>query len=402
MRLYSLGVHMERVSTTQRASLPVHKVASTVVIFAIYTAIFLKDALQQFLPLYVFTSLLVLAAIVGCLLIISKGVNKSDLTQLYLIMYFAIISIVSFAVSQNVFVNPYLIAPIVAYIAVKLASRLFFTLLIVHLFFSLNIQVSEMLSGAYLFIYISPNGTVLDEALFAGNADVLRTKGLFQGPLSATGFGIWLMFLFKSNFIIIGAAVLVSIFAYGRLGMTVTALFFMVRLLSTSKVALKHKAYLVVSIMLVAMVLPLILGGNNLDPQFFLSAFSTQSAGNLARLFFWGQSVTLFLSYDVTAYFFGSFGLAKSTLGSTENDFLRILLDGGLLAVLPYISTILIALGMSFRRKQWGDVMIILLIIVLMNAFPFIQSLTHSVLFWCFFFLLQTDSHASKYKWKFV
>jgi len=400
--LYNSAGHMECIPTISRVSMSAHKALSTLVVLSIYIAIFLKDALQQFIPLYVFTGLLGISVVLGCLMIISKGINRSDLAQIYLILYFTIISLASFAVSQKIFVNPYLIAPIVAFTLVKLAPRLFFTLLIFHLFLSLGIQISEMLSGTYFFIYISPDGTALDEVLFAGNADVLRTKGLFQGPLSATGFGIWLMFLFKSNVLIIGAAVLVSIFAYGRLGMAITVFFLMARLLSTSTVTLKHKIYLVAAIMVITIMLPLILVGNNLDPEFFLSAFSLQSAGNLARIFFWSQSLALFLSFDIWAYFLGSFGAAKTLLGSTENDFLRILLDGGVLAVLPYISTILLALWGAFRRKHWGDILIILLIIILMNAFPFIQSLTHSVLFWCFFFLLQVNSHASKYKWKII
>ena len=72
--------------------------------------------------------------------------------------------------------------------------------------------------------------------------------------------------------------------------------------------------------------------------------------------------------------------------GGTENDFLRLLLDCGLVGFLLYGGAILMLIARAVKLKDFEGLLSASLIIVLMNLFPFVQSLSSALLFWIYFF----------------
>lgn len=368
------------------------------IVLLIYFSIYLKDYLSQYFPSSIFPILLGISISIGAITYLVQGISKKDQRMLFLVFCSILAMIASFISTQQYFINPYLIAPIIAVMTLRMNAKLFFTVLCLHFVVSILIQIYELSVGSYFYVYQAANGLNLDAKLFSGQAGIMRTKGLFQGPLSSTGFAMWMMFFFPSTLLIIGASVFSCIFSYGRLGIAATSFFFTLRFSTTTTIGYKYKVLVALVTMIGILAMPLILPEQNRNWDFFLEAFSLNSNGNMARMYYWTECLKLFASYDLTALLFGNFGEMKSQQLFAENDFIKIILDSGLLTLAIYLYAFSIAFILCIKRRQWIMVLSLLMIIVLMNIFPFIQSLTHTTLFWCYILLIFTDSVAQTYK----
>ncbi len=116
------------------------------------------------------------------------------------------------------------------------------------------------------------------------------------------------------------------------------------------------------------------------------SAFDIGSDQNISRFYFWLNSIEHFLNYDVVASLFGDYGFILREEGGTENDFLRMLLDNGIAGACIYVVAIGLMAWKAVRRRDWAGLSVVALIIVSMNIFPFVQSLSSSLLFWLYAF----------------
>jgi hypothetical protein len=283
--------------------------------------------------------------------------------------------------------SSYYIAIPCAFVVIHTNPRLLIRLLIIHLALTLVIQSGEYASGKYLFIYQGADGSELNESMFGGANDVFRAKGLFQGPLSAVAFALWMAFFFRGN--VTAAAVLFfcAFFASGRLGMLTSSLLIMVRIFRGMRRtgSLLRMMPLVVGLITAAGFLLAYSDENRL--LFILSAIDIGNNQNVSRIYFWKTSLAHFFTYSPQEILVGNYGLILRKEGGTENDFLRLLLDCGVIGLLIYVFAIIALLRAAIRRRDPEDLLVALLIIVLMNVFPFVQSLSSALLFWVYFFV---------------
>lgn len=308
--------------------------------------------------------------------------------------------ILALAGQGRVNISSYYIAIPCAFVVIHANPRLLIKLLIIHLALTLVIQAGEYASGKYLFIYRAVDGTELNESLFGGGLDVFRAKGLFQGPLSAVAFALWMAFFFRGN--VVAAAVLFfcAFFASGRLGMLTSSLLIIARLLRGMQRtgSLLRLMPLVVGL---AIAVGSLLAYSDADRLLFISsAIDIGNDQNISRIYFWQTSLAHFFTYSPQEMLVGNYGFILRKEGGTENDFLRLLLDCGLVGLLIYVGAIVALLRAAVRRRDREDLLVAILIIVLMNVFPFVQSLSSALLFWVYFFAtMRRRAQSTRARW---
>jgi len=186
---------------------------------------------------------------------------------------------------------------------------------------------------------------------------------------------------------LVGAVLLfmVAFFAAGRLGMLTSVLLLTLRLFVADNSSKSKKLVFVFGVVCILGLLLISLDENRLT--FISSALNLDSDQNISRTDFWLQSIDYFLTYHPSDFIVGRFGSILMAQGGTENDFLRLLLDCGLLGFLIYIIPIIALFIRGIRLKNLEDFVVAIMIFLLMNIFPFIQSLSSSLLFWVYFFV---------------
>lgn len=351
--------------------------------FFIYCGIYLKDLIEGFglpgSPLL----FLIAGTILGLVDVVRRGSMKE--CGLAYILWIVVVWLGNSILNQNVSTSNYFIAPILAFFVLKTAPRTFVILLVAHLFISLSIQGYEYFTGNYLFVYVSDKAGVLDEKFFSGGADLVRSKGLFQGPLSAVAFSAWMAFYFRRSIVTATLMLLSAYFSSGRLGLVVAFILLITRIFwsdGANRKYWKKLAWFAVVLMAAA---ALFYTARDEQQLFIINAINLDSAGNIARISYWNRAVQLFLDYDLLSVLFGRFGSVKEA-GGTESDLLHMLLDNGLSCFIIYIVALAHMFIIALRQRSNEMVLIALLIFTMMNIFPFIQSISSTLLFWLYLF----------------
>lgn len=286
--------------------------------------------------------------------------------------------------------NYYIAIPCALIITTTNLER-FKSILFAHLVLTLIIAGAEYFSGSYLFVYQADDGTELDESLFGGGLDVFRAKGMFQGPLSAVAFALWIAFMMPRSMPAAIILLFCAFFASGRLGMLTATVLIIYRFSTKNSAPLIARLLLATAIAGVTSALLIFSDENRVT--FIASALDIENDQNVSRLYFWLTSINHYLSYGPIELIFGDHGYIQRKEGGTENDFLRILLDCGIIGLTLYAFAISSLIRRSIKQKDKEGLLVAILIIVLMNIFPFIQSLSSTLLFWVYFFSTRHTRH---------
>ena len=295
--------------------------------------------------------------------------------------------------------NYYLAIP-VAFIIVSLDARFFFKIVALHLLISILISFYEIISRSYLYDYVAADGTILDSNLFGGGIGVFRAKGLFQGPLSQVAIAYWVCFIYRqkiSAFILFLAAILSS----GRLGLLVGSSFFLWRIIQPKSLPKSNqnpsnfsKNFFLILFVSVALYLSF-LSMTDTKIMFISTLFDLSNSQTSSRFEFWSMSINEFLKYDFASIIFGNYGYIQDFQGGTENDFLRIALDNGLILLILYAIIFSLLIFASIKKKDLELFIIVMSVFLLMNLFPFIQSLSSTLMFWTLFLSILSKNKES-------
>lgn len=356
-----------------------------VAILLLYAAIYLKDWASQWVSGTAAIIVLAMGLVTGAWTLMMRGGKARPITtSCWLIMaIFSATWLLTFVAKGVVNMSSYYIAIPCAFLIVNLHPRRFIQILLAHLLFTLLIAAFEYFSGQYFFIYQAADGTELDESLFGGGLDVFRAKGMFQGPLSAVAFALWMAFLMRASVPTVAVLFLCAFFASGRLGMLTAMVLVVFRLLQGGASTLYSKLPWLLGLVALTSLLFAFSDENRLI--FIASAIDTDNDQNVSRTYFWLTSLAYYLSYGPLDLLFGNYGFILNQEGGTENDFLRLLLDCGIVGFCLYAGAIVSLITHALRRRDREDLLIALLIIGLMNIFPFVQSLSSALLFWIYF-----------------
>jgi len=364
----------------------VNNIFSNISTVMIYISLFMKDVLSQYINNSVLYFILGFGLISGLMSIAYRAKvlsSFSTFTTLYLAICFWIASALFL---QYLNFSAYYVAIPIAFILANQNVKLFLILMYFHFTISILIQAFEYVNGYYVFNYIKDSGIVFSEKLFGGHAEIMRSKGLFQGPLSAVAFALW-MAIFSRMEIRTTVMLFISAFlASGRLGMLVAIIFILIHFLSARNVFSIRKFILGMVIFSIFVFGVIISSQAKLD--FIMAALNFETAQNLSRLNMWLKSFNVFIEYNAIHSLFGDYEAMRENYFSTENDYFGILLNGGFFLFLIYLVGLFYIFKHFVFRLSIKHVLIPFLVVSLMFAFPFLQSLPMGVLFWVFVFML--------------
>jgi hypothetical protein len=364
-----------------------------------YVAIYLKDWASPWMSTALAGVLLGIALALGSLALWLRAAGaplpawRGALPVLTALLFTWVLTL---SATLTVNTSSYYLAIPCAIVIANLNAPLFTRLLVLHLVLTIGVQAYEYFSGQYLFIYQADDGTALDETLFGGGLDVFRAKGLFQGPLSAVAFALWMAFLYRASLGMVAALFLCAFFASGRLGMLTSVVLIAIRLFAHRARSHSFVKQIPLLLVLLATAALLFLTSDENRLFFISNALDVDNTQNESRVFTWLISLSQFLSYGPIDLLLGNFGFVKATEGSTENDFLRLLLDCGLFGFLLYAAAIVALFNQARRAADAEGMLTCVLIIVLMNIFPFVQSLSSALLFWLYYLSRMNRPHATR------
>ena len=116
--------------------------------------------------------------------------------------------------------SAYIMASIVAF-SFNFDKAQYSKILTILAFVNLLLMSHEYLYQKYLYVYVASDGSILDEVLFGGHAEIFRAKGLFAGPLSAVAFAYVLLVIRRFDLHSFLIVLLTGFLTYGRLAILV-------------------------------------------------------------------------------------------------------------------------------------------------------------------------------------
>ena len=253
------------------------------------------------------------------------------------------------------------------------------------------LQGWEYATGGYLFVGQSIyDQSLLDENLFAGGGTLLRTKGLFPGPLSAAGFAVLTVAWWPRSVAVAAIGLLCALLAHGRLGMVMIGVMLLYAVLATSRSERTQslsKSRLIVGVSAVALLVlavgPLILGQEGLERFRLGFVWNDGSSTNISRLYYWTLAIQVIRSFDLTSWLLGSPGLIESMEGSSavESSVLRTVLDTGLAGLALTVISAGVLARKAFRVGRLRPLHVALIAVAAL-MFPLLDSLPLNVTTW--------------------
>lgn len=363
----------------------------------VVSAIYFKDVFAAYIngttPSIVFG----IGLILGVISIIWSGsANRRIIAAIYTIPS---IILLTFATTGTLNTSAYYLAIPAALIVGSLAPKLLLRILLLIFAINIFIQIWEYILQSYFFVYEAPDGMLLDEKMFGGLAEVFRAKGIFQGPLSAVAFSIWIALICRGNLAVVFGLFLCAFLASGRLGIITSIFLFAVSFVTNNK-QLHHSSKSMFKLLttVIGSLLLVMAFSDEARITFIASALDSSNDQNQARIYFWLASIDHYLSLSPLELIFGRFGYIAATEGGTENDFLRLLLDCGLAGLTVYVAALAAMFIKAKRDRDTEGMISVGLIILLMNLFPFIQSLGSSFLFWIYVMFKLSSKNRPQYR----
>lgn len=288
----------------------------------------------------------------------------------------------------------YFVGPIMAAIIFSAFPQGYRIYIVVSLGINLVVAAYEHLTGHYFFISMNNGGGILlNETLFSGLTGIFRAKGLFHGPLSLGAFAITTALIFRKNPVMLSASLVLATLAASRSAMVIIAI--MILTLFWPMI-IKLKIRQIILPVLVLLISITYVFTFVADANFIarLEQLVNWSGGaNAARLYYWMAGINLYFNnFDFFNIFFGYPGASVLAFAnSSENDFIQILLDTGLIGFSVTIFYILYS-WLSSLSVGRVDFIAVLCVLVSMFFFPLTYQLFSNITVWFFLMsIMQTQ-----------
>lgn len=343
-------------------------------------------------------------------IILTEKSIQIDLPKLIkpLVIYSIILLFVSVSLiwtnlySLNLYFGFY-IACIVYILDIKFFRKLVIWSVCVQVFF----QLYEYFTISYLYeVVVETYGNEIELSL--ENSYLLRAKGLFEGPLTASAFAIYISYLFRQNPYIISLALVSAILSNTRAGIiTITFIlasymFFKYRVHKVSPV-LTFLIFIFGIFFMYSFVLPTILSEAAFVRLQEVGDFTNES--NFKRVLFWTLGWDFYLNYELQNLLFGCskcFGMEYGN--SAENDWLMFLLEIGILGFIIYAIPIIYIFYHSLNKKNYHVLSLIIFLALNIFVYRQVSGSQTVILHWTLIFsylkeLNLTNENSLKIKW---
>ncbi len=214
----------------------------------------------------------------------------------------------------------------------------------------------------------------LDEHFFGGYAKIFRAKVYFEGPLALSQFAIGSALLFRKNLKILILILLIAVFANGRLGIVICGFILAMYFFKKYNLISIIKKPKVLAILLVVLVFVILLLPNFIDQASLdrlKEAFNTSNQGNSDRIQYWVNAFNMLFDTDFIHFVFGNNGYYESVYNnSTENGWLSLLVNNGLIGFLYYFIPVVLIIINSINNNKINLIyMIVLLFCMFVQTF---------------------------------
>jgi hypothetical protein len=371
-----------------------------------FTVLILKDYLASIgfenAPILIFVGALVVATITGYgqsrFTIVYSMIPKPIFYGMLLCTLGA--SAYSYLVVGQINTSCYIWSFWIAFIFAVAGSRWIIIVMLALPFVNFILQCFESATGEVLFTTIARR-----EQFELGTSDwligegVLRTKGVFQGPLHIVSVSMMMILLLPNVFSTRVIMLLCTYLGAARLGLVLSVAFFVEWYVRR----LKNKSYIVFTLfaLLVFCTTPFLpdsffqnlnLNEDRLKFIGILFDFNDNNS-NVTRYSAWVNAIQVYSKFDYVSMMFGRFNDIRISFdrlgvgGGTESDWLLLLVDDGLVTFTLY----LVSFG-YFLKMLWVNsterIPILIILFVAMNLFPCLSFLVGAIEFWLVYFVL--------------
>jgi hypothetical protein len=236
----------------------------------------------------------------------------------------------------------YYVAPIVALGAFNIRPKILTAYILGAMCVQVAVQLYEWLTGSFIYYAVGKyDDELLDEEAFEGAAGVFRSKGMFEGATIMGGTLVYFSVVTRLQPVVVLLCIFCCFLGYARLGLVLTALLFLIYLISSFK---PQRVLTLGVVALVAAtagyyVFSLVTGGD-FNFEFIYSTFDTASSQNDTRIDYWLRGVDFIWSMNGAELIFGAASRYFLEIGnSAENAWVNILALAGLPMLLVYLVT---------------------------------------------------------------
>lgn len=304
------------------------------------------------------------------------------------VLVIAIVAIISSLNSGVANVSSYFASFVVASLVVITRPKYFLRSMTILMSINLIVQLIEVMSGQFLFVYVDTEYEYDEKMLGVGDGS-FRAKGFFGSPLNAISVSMSLAFLNPRSIYNWTILIFSSSLGQGRLGLFVGFFGLVISLINKEGSSSKRKLQRIfVGFLVIAVAIFLsVFFGSAESIDRLLSAGSSENSQNLNRLLVWNVALNELLKYDFLSIIFGRYGYIKSVIGGAESDWFRLWLDNGFIFLLFYFISLVGGLWRSMRRKFWPEMFAYFLLIFVMSVYPHAQSMPNGTLTWLTIFV---------------
>ena len=224
-----------------------------------------------------------------------------------------------------------------------------------------------------------------------------RPKGLFTGTLIGTSFIIYLAMFYRNNIKMLLLLFTSSVIMNGRLAILIIGLTLLLRIFKKYDIIIVDKISLVskqlfylIPVILVLLLFSFITSETILNN--YLNTFDLNSMANAGRIYAYGQSLLLFISYTPIQMLFGSPGNEifdiYNRIVASESGFISMLLDIGIVGFSYYIYYFILTFKIdkssifNFKSKYIGLKYVLIVTFLSFFQYEHINGNLRGTLFW--------------------
>jgi hypothetical protein len=290
---------------------------------------------------------------------VKEKINKKYALLIFILGIIYLLRIIFFGFN----LVPYLLGPVIVFFTPNDWLAKHKKILIIIALVNIFLMMFESYTGNYIYELTVSDGTILNSKLFGGNIGVFRAKGIFPGPLSAVAFAYCLGLAYSFNKLSSILIIIIGLLSLGRLSIFIGLFFFFYN---------SRNSKLFGFLVAITVVIVFNQFSENII-SFISSALDIEDSNNLSRFYHWGIALNFIYNFGIHEFLLGSSLLVQNS-SSFESDWIRIFYSTGVFGIIAYIY-------MIFMIKVDSSLIIAVTIALIMFIFPFVQSLSITVLF---------------------
>jgi len=324
--------------------------------------------------------------------IINKNIKKRIIYNYYvkIILFVSLLLICSIPFWYSFFNIYSYLGIFVAVMTHYYTPNEFKKMLLIVLIINLPFIIYEYFYGKYFFIYNREFfGTAYDGMELYSS--LIRTKGLFSGPLTLGIFYLFSILILYKNKIINIIGIIVAFLANARASFLFSILYYLGIFTINIKSKKNFKSFVRLSILCVFVIIIILNTGlitKNATTRIFNAVDFKEESSNLTRVYYWNNAINMYFSeYSIEYIILGNNGLfASKFLNNAESGWLSLLLDNGIMGFCFYFFILMKLIYDAIKNKDYINLLRLLIMFCCMTIATYHLGRVANLLYWFLIF----------------